>query len=178
MNILVHICCGPCAVHPFEKLIDEGHRVAGYWYNPNIHPYREYKERLESLKKLESLTRFEMIYFDSYDLEKYLESVMPDLDRRCMHCYDLRLMQTATYAEENGFDAFSSTLLVSPYQDQDWIREVGAAVQEKTGVKFLDIDFTPGFRDGKQKAYDMGLYIQKYCGCIFSERERYEKKKP
>jgi len=177
MKILIHICCGPCSVYPFEKLIAERNQVTGYWYNPNIHPYKEYRERLESLKKFQKIAGLEIEYYDSYDLEKYLQNVMPDLDHRCMHCYDLRLSQTAAYASENGFDAFSTTLLVSPYQNQDWIREVGEGLAEKNGVEFLDIDFRPGYREGKQKAYDMGLYMQKYCGCIFSERERYEKKK-
>ena len=177
MKILLHICCGPCAVYPFEKLISEGHEVTGYWYNPNIHPCKEYKARLSSLKEFQKLKGYDIVYLDSYGLVEYLQKVMPDLDHRCIHCYDLRLTQTAMYAKENGFDAFASTLFVSPYQNQDWMRDVGFRIQDSLGVKFLDIDFTPGFREGKQKAYDMGLYMQKYCGCIFSEMERYCKKK-
>jgi len=157
--------------------MEEGHELVGYWYNPNIHPYKEYKERLKALKELEKLRDFEIVYNDSYDLEKYLEYVMPDLEHRCLHCYELRLAQTAIYAKEEGFDAFTTTLFVSPYQNQQWLRDVGSRIREQYGVEFLDIDFTPGYRDGKQKAYDMGLYMQKYCGCIFSERDRYLKKK-
>jgi predicted adenine nucleotide alpha hydrolase (AANH) superfamily ATPase len=177
MRILIHICCAPCSVYPFDKLAEEGHQLTGYWYNPNIHPYKEYRERLDSLKELEKIKGFEIVYDDRYELEKYLEAVMPDLENRCRHCYELRLTETAKYASENDYDAFTSTLFVSPYQNQALIREVGAAMEREFGVKFLDIDFTPGFRDGKQKAYDMGLYMQKYCGCIFSEKERYEKRR-
>ncbi len=177
MNILVHICCGPCSVYPFEKLAEEGHQLTGYWYNPNIQPYKEYKARLVSLKNLEKVREFDMVYNDSYDLERYLNAVMPDLENRCRYCYELRLTETAKHASENGFDAFTTTLLVSPYQKHVWIREVGAELESRFGVKFLPVDFTPGYREGKQKAYDMGQYMQKYCGCIFSERDRYEKKR-
>ncbi len=177
MKVLVHICCGPCAVYPFAQLIREGHKPTGFWYNPNIHPYKEYRRRLNALKEFEKLSGFDIVYADSYDLEEYLSSVMIDLKRRCLHCYDLRLSKAAEYARENGFEAFTTTLLVSPYQNQVYINEIGNMLERKLGVKFIGIDFTPGFRDGKQRAYDMGLYMQKYCGCIFSERERYEKKR-
>jgi len=164
-------------VHPFEELARSGHEPTGFWYNPNIHPYKEYRQRLDALRKFEKTSGLSIVYVDSYDLEEHLKRVMTDLERRCWHCFDLRLSKTAEYARDNGFDAFTTTLLVSPYQNHEFIMDVGNKLEQKYGVRFYGVDFSPGFRGGKQKAYGMGLYMQKYCGCIFSERERYEKKK-
>ncbi|MBD3218275.1 MAG: hypothetical protein GF310_08365 [candidate division Zixibacteria bacterium] len=177
MKILTHICCGPCLVYPYEKMIKEGEHLTGFWYNPNIHPYTEYKERLKSLRKFQDIKNMEIVYQDSYDLERFLQMAMSDLQDRCMHCYILRLTEAANYAKSNGFEYFTTTLLVSPYQKLDYIRKVGNQLEIQTGVKFLDLDIVSGYREGRQKAYDMGLYLQKYCGCIFSEKERYQKKK-
>jgi predicted adenine nucleotide alpha hydrolase (AANH) superfamily ATPase len=164
-------------VYPFAELIRAGHQPTGFWYNPNIQPYREYRQRLEALRQFEEQSGFDIVYVDSYDLEGHLRKVMADLERRCWHCFDMRLSRTAEYARDNGFDAFTTTLLVSPYQNHDFIAEVGAKLQMEYDVRFYGADFEVGYREGKQKAYEMGLYMQKYCGCIFSERERYEKRK-
>ena len=163
-------------MHPFAELVRAGHSPTGFWYNPNIHPYREYRDRLDALRKFEKLSGFDIVCADSYDLEEYLRRVMVDLNRRCSHCFDLRLSRAARYARDNGFDAFTTTLLVSPYQNHELITDVGSRLQAEYELPFIGTDFTSGFKAGKQRAYDMGLYMQKYCGCIFSERERYEKK--
>jgi epoxyqueuosine reductase len=176
VKILTHICCGPCLVYPYEKLIDEGELLTGFWYNPNIHPFTEYKNRLESLKKFQSINNMEIAFNDSYDLEKFLSLAMSDLQDRCSHCYAMRLQETAHHAKENGFEYFTTTLLVSPYQKLDYIRKIGAELENETGIKFLDLDIVSGYREGRTKARDMGLYMQKYCGCIFSEKERYQNK--
>ena len=86
-----------------------------------------------------------------------------------------RLEKTAKYAKENGFDAFSTTLLISPYQDHGLLKKTGDMLSKKYGIEFLYKDFRPGFRYGQNKARELGLYMQKYCGCVFSEEERYEK---
>lgn len=164
-------------MHPFEELTSAGHEPTGFWYNPNIHPYSEYKQRLDALKEFEKSSSLDVVYLDSYDLVEHLTRVLADFERRCWHCFDLRLTKTAEYARENGFDAFTTTLLVSPYQNHEFIMDVGTKLEKEYGVEFHGTDFSPGFRDGKQKAHGMGLYMQKYCGCIFSERERYEKKR-
>jgi len=177
MNVLVHICCGPCAMHPFAELVRQGHKPVGFWYNPNIQPLKEYKARLESLRKFERESGFDIEYDDTYDLEGHLRAILSDLPRRCIQCYRMRLSRTAEYAREHGFEAFTTTLLVSPYQDREAIIEIGGELEVETGVKFLGIDFSDGFYDGKQRAYDLDLYMQKYCGCVFSEKERYEKRK-
>jgi len=177
MKILTHICCGPCLVYPYEKLINEGEHLTGFWYNPNIHPFTEYKNRLESLRKFQLIKDMEIAYNDSYGLEKFLSLAMSDLQDRCSQCYALRLAETARYAKENGFEYFTTTLLVSPYQQLDSIRKIGAELENETGVKFFDLDIVSGYYEGRNKARDMGLYMQKYCGCVFSEKERYQKKK-
>ena len=98
-----------------------------------------------------------------------------DIDHRCGHCYRLRLEQTARYAAAHGFDSFTSTLFVSPYQNHDLLRQTAEAAAARYGVAFLYRDFRPGFRQGQQEARELGLYMQKYCGCVFSEEERYAK---
>jgi len=177
MRILTHICCGPCLVYPYEKLIGEGDQLTGFWYNPNIHPYTEYKNRLESLRKFQSCKDLEITFQDKYDLEKFLSQALPDVENRCVKCYELRLRETARYAKENGFEYFTTTLFVSPWQQLDQIRRIGAELENEFGVKFIALDIVEGYREGRQKARDMGLYMQKYCGCIFSEKERYQNQK-
>lgn len=177
MRILTHICCGPCLVYPYEKLLREGDRLTGFWYNPNIHPYTEYKNRLDSLRKFQSIQDLEIAFEDNYDLEKFLQLAVPDVENRCVKCYELRLRETARYARDNGFEHFTTTLFVSPWQKLDEIRRIGFELENEFGVKFVDLDIVEGYREGRQKARDMGLYMQKYCGCIFSEKERYQKPK-
>jgi predicted adenine nucleotide alpha hydrolase (AANH) superfamily ATPase len=177
MKVLIHTCCAPCLVYPLEKLSSEGHQATAFWYNPNIHPYTEYKKRMQSLKEFEKTQGIEVIYRDSYDLEEHLRRIMSDLENRCMECYRLRLEATAECAQENGFEAFTTTLLVSPYQKHDWIKAAGKEMASKYGVEYIHPDFASGYREGHDKAYHLGLYMQKYCGCVFSEKERYQKKK-
>ena len=105
-----------------------------------------------------------------------MQAVADDIPNRCVnYCYRARIAQTAKYAREHGFDAFTTTLLVSPYQKHEELKRVCEEMAEMTGVKFLYRDFRVGFREGQKKARELGLYMQKYCGCIFSEEERYQK---
>ena len=116
-----------------------------------------------------------LIIDDYYGLREFCKNVVDKLDNRCGYCYLCRLEKTAKYAKENGFDAFSTTLLISPYQDHELLKKTGDMLSKKYGIKFLYKDFRPGFRYGQNKARELGLYMQKYCGCVFSEEERYEK---
>ena len=102
-----------------------------------------------------------------------IKNVIEDTDNRCEYCYKVRLEETAKYAKENGFDAFSTSLLISPYQNHLRIKEIGEELEEKYGIKFLYRDFRERFREGQGKARKKQIYMQKYCGCIFSEEERY-----
>lgn len=176
MRILLHVCCANCAIHPFKMLSVNGHQVFGYWYNPNIHPFTEYQKRLDALKSLEQKKSFPVFYNDSYDLEKFLKVAIQDVENRCRFCYTIRLIKAASYAKEQNFDAFTTTLLISPYQKHELIKRIGEKIGGDLGIKFFYDDFRPGFYEGKDEAKGMGLYSQKYCGCIFSEKERYLRK--
>ncbi len=177
MKVLLHICCAGCTPYPLKVLLEEGHQVSGFWYNPNIHPFTEYQNRLNAVKSFESLKSFPVFYNDSYDLEKYLLAVINDLENRCTYCHKIRLIKTANWAVQHGFNGFSTTLLVSPYQKHELIKEIGEKIGRDLGVDFVYRDFRPGFYEGKNEAKRLDLYSQKYCGCIFSEKERYLKKR-
>lgn len=173
-KVLLHICCGPCSIYPLQVLREEAD-VAGFFFNPNIHPYTEWKARLETLEKYAVDIGLDMIIDPRYLLEDFLRGVLNQEDARCSFCYETRLRNTAKTAKEKGFQAFSSTLLVSPFQKHDLIRQVGEAVAKDEGIEFLYRDFRTGYRDATQLSRELGMYRQKYCGCIFSEKERYYK---
>lgn len=145
----------------------------GYFFNPNIHPYAEYARRQEALARLAAAADWPVIFADDYRPEDYFRQVAFREGERCRFCYLLRLRQAARVARKGKFDAFTTTLLVSPYQKHDLLREIGRAAGEEFGVPFYDVDFRPGFREGRRRARELGLYRQQYCGCIFSERERF-----
>ncbi len=101
--------------------------------------------------------------------------VVNAIDRRCTYCYEHRVEETARFAAEHGYEAFTSTLLASVYQNHEKIAEAAERFGEQYGVKFLYRDFRPNFRAGNQRARELGFYMQKYCGCVFSEADRYQK---
>lgn len=179
MSMLLHACCGPCAMYPVDMLLESGKELDLFWYNPNIHPEFEWNRRLENLHKCAD--HFDVILIEGGDecMQDYWEgrSYLTDYDSRCHMCYDIRLDNVARYASEHGYDSFSTTLLVSPYQQHEVIIRTAEAKAEEYGVKFDYIDFRPGFRQGQQMARDLGLYRQKYCGCIFSLDESEFKEK-
>jgi predicted adenine nucleotide alpha hydrolase (AANH) superfamily ATPase len=112
---------------------------------------------------------------DDYDLEEFLARVAPHPSERCADCYQMRLEKTAAKAKELGESEFSTTLLISPYQNQELLVKVGLELAEKYGVKFLDDDLRGGYRQSIQMSKDSDLYRQPYCGCIYSEKDRYYK---
>ncbi len=173
MKILLHICCGPCSIYPVSSLREKGMDVHGYFFNPNIHPYTEFTRRRETLEKYAAEIGLKMIYDGDYRLEEFLQSMAHRESRRCLICHAMRLDQTARVAKRGGFDQFSTTLLVSPYQKHELIREIGQASSEKYGVSFYYEDFRPGYKEATLLSKQMGMYRQQYCGCIYSEKERY-----
>lgn len=177
MNLLMHICCAPCAVYPLTDIKRNGIDVTGLWFNPNIHPYTEYKNRRDALKELQRLWNLDVEYTDYYGLKEYLRNVVGSEDNRCEYCYSVRLEETAKKAKEMKADAFTTSLLVSPYQKFGMIMDIGREMQEKYSVEFYGEDFRNGFTEGRKMSKEMGLYRQKYCGCIYSEMERYGKDK-
>ena len=176
MKVLLHICCAPCSAACIKVLREENLDVTGYWYNPNIHPYTEYKARRDTLIEYAQNINLNLIIEEDYGLKEFCKNVIDDLENRCAkYCYRVRMEQTAKYAKENGYDAFTTTLFVSPYQQHEILKKVCEEVAEKYQIQFLYRDFRPGFRDGQNKARELGMYMQKYCGCIFSEEDRYSK---
>ena len=176
MKILLHTCCAPCSVYCIKSLRQEGIEPIVYWYNPNIHPYMEYKQRRDTLKEYTKSINVESIFEEEDGLREFCKNVINDLDNRCSnYCYKVRLEQTAKYAKEKGYDTISTTLLISPYQNHNALKAIGEEMAEKYGLKFLYRDFRVGFREGQAEARELGLYMQKYCGCIFSEEDRYSK---
>jgi len=175
MKLLLHICCGPCAVYPTEILSERNVDFTGMFFNPNIHPLEEFKRRGENLEKLASYKNFNVIYYDDFD-QKSWENYKGPAGARCRMCYALRFEKTARVAAENGYDAFSTTLLVSPYQKHEMIIDICNGLSEKYNIKFYYEDWREGYRQGQQKAREYGLYRQKYCGCIKSVDETTLKK--
>ena len=182
MKLLFHCCCAPCATACVEDLCREGLEPELFWYNPNIHPFTEYKNRLEALVQFAAAKNLRLETVDEYGLRFFIRTVFHEMEDgpaqtggRCKLCYRLRLEKTAAFAVEKGFDTFSTSLLISPYQKHEAIRAAGEEAAAKYSVEFLYRDFRPRFRDGQAQARSLGLYMQKYCGCIFSEEERYLK---
>ena len=177
MKTLLHICCAPCANQPIEVLRGDGLEVAGFWYNPNIHPFTEYRARRNCVREHAQAIELPLIERDDYGLRPFVRAVAEDIDRRCVKCYEMRLFETARQAKEGGFDSFTSSLFISPYQNHELMREVAEQAAFEYGVEFLYRDFRPYFRAGQDFAREHGYYMQKYCGCVFSEQERYLKPK-
>ena len=174
MKLLMHTCCAPCSIYCIESLRKEDIEPTLYWYNPNIHPYIEYKTRRDTLKQYSEMINVKLILNDEYGLDEFCRNVIGNLKNRCSnYCYKVRLEQTVKYAKENGFDSFTTTLFVSPYQKHEEIKKICEELAKKYDINFLYRDFRIGFREGQAKAREIGLYMQKYCGCIFSEEDRY-----
>lgn len=179
MKLLMHTCCAPCSVYCIDKLREEGIEPTVYWYNPNIHPYMEYKARRECLKEYTKSINVQAIFEEEYGLDEFCKEAVKNLNARCVnYCYPVRLRKTFEYAKEHGYDTVTTTLLYSIYQKHDFIKKIMEQYSEEYGIDFLYRDFRVGFWEGHQKAHDLGLYMQKYCGCVFSEEMRYYNRNP
>ena len=174
-SVLMHTCCAPCSLSCIDSLRSEGIEPVAFWYNPNIHPWKEYEARRDCLLAYAPTIEMQVIVDEDYGLRTFVEHVASDIDHRCTYCYHHRLEETARYAAEHGYKAFTSTLLASLYQDHDGIRAAAEEYARQYGVEFLYRDFRPNFRAGNQRARELGFYMQKYCGCVFSEQDRYQK---
>jgi predicted adenine nucleotide alpha hydrolase (AANH) superfamily ATPase len=166
-----------------ETLRGEGIESVLYWYNPNIHPYAEYKSRRDTLVSHAEKEGLKLIMEDEYGLKDFLRALLvskePDpfaFRLRCAFCYRLRLEKAAAAAKEKGFDAFTSSLFISPYQDHELLKKTAEDAAKKFGIDFFYRDFRPYFREGQKKAREAGFYMQKYCGCIFSEADAQEQR--
>lgn len=178
MKLLLHVCCGPCMTSFDKYFNDRNIDYSAFFYNPNIHPYKEYVRRYETLSDYAKRINIDLFHEISFQQAKWENeySKLPTAER-CSKCYKQRLEGTAKKAAENGFTHFTSTLLISPYQNHDLMIEIGEIAATKYNVELYYSDFREYFREGQNIARDEGLYRQKYCGCIYSYKESKFKEK-
>lgn len=177
-KILLHVCCGPCSCYPVKKLREKDFLPVGYFFNPNIHPYKEWEMRLKTAKEFAVKVDMEIFADENYRLRPFLTKALAaetEAGGRCRMCYSWRLEETARFAAENNFAAFSSTLFYSIYQQHEVMKEMAELFANKYGVAFFYEDFRTGWQEGIDLSRELELYRQSYCGCIFSEEERYSK---
>ncbi len=146
-----------------------------FFANPNIHPYREYEARREGLAEVARFRGLPLLVEAAYDPEAYFQLVSFHEQERCRYCYELRLGRAAVKARELGLPVFGTTLLISPYQDRELLLATGRRLAGQYGLTFHEADWRPGFRASQAKARELGIYRQKYCGCLYSERERFRR---
>ncbi|MCL2576346.1 MAG: epoxyqueuosine reductase QueH [Defluviitaleaceae bacterium] len=176
MKILLHACCAPCAIGFLDGWMPDDNKTPDLlWYNPNIHPFTEHRARRNALADYANDKELNVIMHDYYGLEEFIRLTIDDLKVRCKKCYAMRMNFAAQKAAEMNYDSFSTTLLASPFQKFDLICEAGENAAKTHGVQFIIKDYREGYKGAKQRAREMGIYMQKYCGCIFSEKERYVK---
>ena len=174
-KVLLHCCCAPCSLSCIDPLREEGIEPVAFWYNPNIHPWKEYQARRDCLLTYAPTIGMKVLVQEDYGLREFVQHVADNIDGRCTYCYEHRLEETARFAAENGFEAFTTTLRASVYQRHELIAAAAERFAKQYGVQFLYRDFRPNFRAGNQRARELGFYMQKYCGCVFSEQDRYQK---
>ncbi len=174
-KILLHICCGPCSITTVQTLQNQGFEVTGLFYNPNIHPLTEYVKRRDGCLEVAEKLDFKILLKDNeYRPQEWFRDVAFRENNRCFHCYARRLERTASIAKRGGFDCFSTTLLYSKFQKHDEIAGLGRDL-EGGKTRFLYHDFREGWKDGIEKSKAWGIYRQQYCGCLYSENERFHK---
>ncbi|MEM3396095.1 MAG: epoxyqueuosine reductase QueH [Thermoplasmata archaeon] len=177
--LLLHICCAPCFTYVRKVLREKNIEFTGYFYNPNINPLEEFLLRAETLKKFASQMGDKVIFNFSYPYRDYIARFLALENEgkiRCSACYEGRLRTAAKFAKKHDYRAFSTTLLLSPYQKHELLVETGKRIADEEGLDFYYEDFRPGFKESIELAKNYNLYRQNYCGCIFSEYERHEKK--
>ncbi|MBA4395980.1 MAG: hypothetical protein C0394_01110 [Syntrophus sp. (in: bacteria)] len=173
MKILLHICCAPCLIYPLKILKQDGYDITGCFYNPNIHPCSEYLRRAETLRDYADRQGLTIIWPDDYDMEAFVRRIAAGDADRCDVCYEMRLRYTASLARRLACDGFTTTLLYSKYQKHDRIRAIAERLAQEYGSSFYYRDFREGWSEGGRISREAGMYRQPYCGCIYSEKERY-----
>jgi predicted adenine nucleotide alpha hydrolase (AANH) superfamily ATPase len=172
-SVLIHCCCAHCAAYTVNYWREQGYAVSALWYNPNIHPYMEHQQRLEAMKSLAQEMNLPLMVNEGYDLIEYFRQVVGHEAERCRYCFRLRLSKTVETARQKGFNAFTTTLLISPHQKHDLIRQAGNELAKEMEVEFLYADLRKRYSESRHLTKPLNLYRQQYCGCIYSEWERY-----
>lgn len=173
MRILLHQCCGPCSVYPVKRLTGQKHSIMGYWYNPNIHPVTEFYKRLQTLKVFNDDNGIKTIVDETYGLVDFVRTAAFRESKRCRFCYQMRIEKAAQIAAKGNFDAFTTTLMYSKWQDHNLMKELCESVSEKYSIAFHYEDYREGWQEGINTSKELGMYRQQYCGCIYSEEDRY-----
>jgi predicted adenine nucleotide alpha hydrolase (AANH) superfamily ATPase len=174
---LLHVCCANCLSDVVDAVAGEGDEVVLLFANPNIHPLVEFRRRRKSVRLLAERLGL-ALEEDPYGLFEFLEAVKSswregDGGARCRACYRLRLGRAAERAKEIGADAFTTTLLVSREQDREGVVEAGSAAARQWGVSLEAPDLREFHGSDAARPKDLKLYKQGYCGCVFSEEERF-----
>jgi len=172
-RILLHACCAPCTIYPLSVLRDEAARVHAYFYNPHIQPWQEFDRRLKTLESYAVDEKLPLIVRKDYDPVTFFRQIAFRETNRCLYCYALRLNAAAGLARKSGFDAFTTTLLYSRQQKHELVVSLAEEASRKHGVPFYYKDFRVGWKEGQERARSLGIYRQQYCGCIYSEMERF-----
>ena len=183
-KVLIHTCCAPCFTFIQEDIskngilnnekVRENVSYTACWYNPNIHPKVEYERRKNTFIDFCKMKNVDYIVIDRYDLNEYVKYVVNNVgdnkeySTRCEYCYYMRFKEVFKYAKENGFDAVTTTLSISPYQNHDLIIKALKKLSQEYSIDYIYTDYRDNFRVGQKMARDLGLYMQKYCGCVFS----------
>lgn len=172
-KLLLHVCCGPCAIYVVKKLQEE-YQVSLFFYNPNIQPEEEYHRRKDEVEKWSTKEKFDLI-ISPYKNEEWVKRVTghegdPEGGERCQICYRIRIFDTAKYARMNNYDFFATTLTISPHKKAEVINKIGKEVEQQANIKFIEADWKK--QDGFKKSCELskveGFYRQNYCGCIYS----------
>ncbi|MDO5329093.1 MAG: epoxyqueuosine reductase QueH [Coriobacteriia bacterium] len=172
MKLLLHVCCGPCALEPYRILKNSGYDISLYYSNDNIFPESEFERRLYTLNKWAEDNDIDVIY-DKYNHILWQNAVVG----RCEDCYKLRLEKSANFAVSNGYTHLSTSLAVSPYQQTKVIENTLINVCKEYNLKPVFIDFRPYYKEATKRSIELGMYRQKYCGCEYSLKERKEQVK-
>lgn len=175
MKVFLHVCCGPCTIYPLSTLREKGIEVTGHFFNPNIHPFKEFQRRLSTLQDYAFDCKFPLVLDTSYGLVDFVRKVAFNEAERCNICYHMRLEKTVSLAKEMGFNAFSTTLLYSKYQRHLHLISLCEKLSIKYNIPFYYQDFREGWQYGIDASKKLEMYRQPYCGCIYSEQERYDK---
>ncbi len=175
-SVLIHCCCAHCTAYTVEYWRSQGYEIQAFWYNPNIHPFKEHEHRLEAIKFLAKKLDFEITIHSRYEMIEYLRKVVGYESVRCQHCFRIRLQKTGETAREYGFKNFTSSLLISPHQKHELLLNIGNAVAEETRTRFFYADLRKDYSQSRFMTKPLGLYRQQYCGCIYSEWERFAAK--
>lgn len=176
--LLLHVCCGPCSIMPIKTLIQADFETIGYFNNPNIQPLAEYLRRVEAAKQCAQQLNIELRLENNWDIAAWLKKQLPDSRSpdRCLWCCASRLKATALKAKELEIPFFSTSLLYSRYQPHEHIKKTGEELAREYGLNFVYQDFREFWQAGIDISKEWEIYRQPYCGCIFSEAERYNKK--